>query len=156
MISDELFNKFDRIEDLPVSEEMLGAYMEGNLHGSEYREVQNFINDTDYGSNMIDIVERDIEFIKDLDDISYQPSCEDLIDVDNLICGISLPEIPVVLMDSFIDTSSPLIDDFIVGDDCNHFHLNENNTLYTDNIDNHVNGLDHHSPELDCGLTDNI
>lgn len=31
MISDELLNKFDNIEDLPISEEMLGAYMEGKL-----------------------------------------------------------------------------------------------------------------------------
>lgn len=31
MISDELLSKFDSIEDLPISEEMLGAYMEGSL-----------------------------------------------------------------------------------------------------------------------------
>ncbi len=31
MIDEELLNKFDRIQDLPISEEMLGAYMEGNL-----------------------------------------------------------------------------------------------------------------------------
>ena len=31
-------NKFDDLEDLPVSEEMLGAYLEGNLHGAEFRE----------------------------------------------------------------------------------------------------------------------
>ena len=31
MINEELLSKLDRIEDLPVSEEMLGAYMEGNL-----------------------------------------------------------------------------------------------------------------------------
>lgn len=48
MISDELLSKFDRIHDLPVSEEMLGAYLEGNLMGSEFREVHNLIgNDHD-------------------------------------------------------------------------------------------------------------
>lgn len=31
------------LKPLPISEEMLGAYIEGNLHGSELREVQNII-----------------------------------------------------------------------------------------------------------------
>lgn len=31
MIDDELMKKFNSIEDLPISEEMLGAYMEGKL-----------------------------------------------------------------------------------------------------------------------------
>lgn len=31
MISDELLSKFDSIEDLPISEEMLGSYIEGSL-----------------------------------------------------------------------------------------------------------------------------
>lgn len=31
MIDDELMKKFDSIKDLPISEEMLGAYMEGKL-----------------------------------------------------------------------------------------------------------------------------
>ena len=35
MIDEELLNKFDRIQDLPVSEEMLGAYMEGNTSDDE-------------------------------------------------------------------------------------------------------------------------
>lgn len=35
MIDDELLNKFDNINDLPVSEEMLGAYLEGNLDALE-------------------------------------------------------------------------------------------------------------------------
>lgn len=43
MISDDLLSKFDRIQDLPISEELLGAYIEGNLMGSEFREVHNLI-----------------------------------------------------------------------------------------------------------------
>lgn len=35
MIDDELLAKFDRIQELPVSEEMLGAYAEGNVTDSE-------------------------------------------------------------------------------------------------------------------------
>lgn len=44
MIDDELMKKFDSIEDLPISEEMLGAYLEGNLTPSESEFVQNEID----------------------------------------------------------------------------------------------------------------
>lgn len=45
MIDEELLNKFDRIQDLPVSEEMLGAYMEGNLKEAEKEAVSVLIYD---------------------------------------------------------------------------------------------------------------
>lgn len=44
MIYAELQNKFDRIQDLPISEEMLGAYMEGNLDSAEREFIQQEIN----------------------------------------------------------------------------------------------------------------
>lgn len=44
MIDEELMSKFDRIQDLPVSEEMLGAYIEGNLSDSESIEVSSVID----------------------------------------------------------------------------------------------------------------
>lgn len=44
MIDEELLNKFDRIQDLPVSEEMLGAYMEGNLNDAESILVSNILD----------------------------------------------------------------------------------------------------------------
>lgn len=44
MIDKELMSKFDRIQDLPVSEEMLGAYLEGNLSDSESIEVSSIID----------------------------------------------------------------------------------------------------------------
>lgn len=40
MIDDELMKKFDSIEDLPISEEMLGAYLEGNLDSVEASHVE--------------------------------------------------------------------------------------------------------------------
>lgn len=45
MIDDELLAKFDRIQDLPVSEEMLGIYLEGNLSTAEEKEVSALIYD---------------------------------------------------------------------------------------------------------------
>lgn len=44
MIDDELLKKFDSIEDLPISEEMLGAYLEGNLSHYESKMVSNEID----------------------------------------------------------------------------------------------------------------
>ncbi|WP_347283281.1 hypothetical protein [Bacteroides caecimuris] len=45
MIDEELMSKFDRIQDLPVSEELLGAYLEGNLSSVEETEVSTLIYD---------------------------------------------------------------------------------------------------------------
>lgn len=44
MIDDELLNKFDRIQDLPASEEMLGAYMEGNTNDEESLYIENLLS----------------------------------------------------------------------------------------------------------------
>lgn len=44
MIDEELMSKFDRIQDLPVSEEMLGAYLEGTLDFYEMEDLSNIAN----------------------------------------------------------------------------------------------------------------
>lgn len=43
MIDDELMKKFDNIEELPISEEMLGAYLEGNLDLQDVLAVQDAV-----------------------------------------------------------------------------------------------------------------
>lgn len=40
IINDELMDKFASIEDLPVSEELLGAYIEGNVSDYEAAEIE--------------------------------------------------------------------------------------------------------------------
>lgn len=40
MIDNELLAKFDSIQDLSISEEMLGAYLEGNLNQGEISEIE--------------------------------------------------------------------------------------------------------------------
>lgn len=54
---DDIINRFDDIQDLPVSEEMLGAYMEGNLRGAEIREIQNLICQDDNLFDLIGVVD---------------------------------------------------------------------------------------------------
>lgn len=50
---DEIIKRFDSIEELSVSEEMLGAYLEGKLDGSEFRDVQRCV---DYDSSLAGII----------------------------------------------------------------------------------------------------
>ena len=148
-------NKFDDLLDLPISEEMLGAYLEGNLHGSEFREVNNFIlSNTDIVS-LIDTVEADLDFIRDLD-LSDQQGTIDAIDTDvseDLFSKITLPEISILGMDSLSETSSPLNDDIIFGSECANFIGDDDHSLNSDNL-NH--GYHHHDPELDNGMSDNF
>ncbi|MFG6426114.1 MAG: hypothetical protein K1W14_06920 [Muribaculaceae bacterium] len=56
MINDDLLSKFDRIQDLPVSEEMLGAYMEGTLSYNECDQIEDiFATNTDFASFFNDV-----------------------------------------------------------------------------------------------------
>lgn len=57
MINEDLFAKFDSIEDLPISEEMLGAYMEGNLTESEALEIAPVISRDGMLSNLMNSIE---------------------------------------------------------------------------------------------------
>ncbi len=152
MIDDELLAKFDRVQDLPVSEEMLGTYLEGNLHGAEFREVQNYIHDDSSVSSLIDSVEADMNFINDLD-FSYHQGHVDAIITEDVFSGISLPETTAFEMDSLIDANSPLTEGIILGDDCDNFIDDDGHSLHSDDQDNNH---PHHDPELDFGVTDNI
>lgn len=61
MIDDELMKKFDSIEDLPISEEMLGAYLEGNLSPYESEMVHNEIDSDLSLMNLMHSVTSDID-----------------------------------------------------------------------------------------------
>lgn len=43
MIDDELLSKFNSLEDLPISEEMLGAYIEGSLSYHECDQIEDIL-----------------------------------------------------------------------------------------------------------------
>ncbi len=145
-------NKFSDIEDLSISEEMLGAYLEGNLHGSEFREVQNLLQSDAATSNLIDIVENDLDFLKDFD-TSFHHEIEAATPTEDLFSDFSLPEITPCEMDSLIDMSSPLNEDIILGGDCHKFIADDGHSLHSDS---QHNNHQHHDPELDFGVTDNI
>ncbi len=139
--------KFDDIEDLSISEEMLGAYLEGNLHGAEFREVQNYIQEDAFLSGLVDIVENDFGSLNDImlpNDliIDFSHGMGDIHD------SFSLPDADSFGMESLIDPSSPLTDDLILGGDCQNFINDNDDFLNSDN--------NHHNPDFDFGMIDNI
>lgn len=100
MIDDELLAKFDRIQDLPVSEEMLGAYLEDNLSPSDLYEVESAIYENDYLKELATV---NLEYNADLG-MSIDPAIEDI-------------ELPIIPDDSFIEldlaySSFPETEDF--------------------------------------------
>lgn len=71
MISNDLLDKFDRIEDLPVSEEMLGAYMEGTLNSFEVSQIENLLSENSQLSDFVDEISKD-KINADLDKLDNQ------------------------------------------------------------------------------------
>ena len=103
MISNELLNKFDSIDDLPVSEEMLGAYLENNLSYSEMVDVESAIQENSYLSELADAnYEYDVDLDLDFSEKLYIECCE----------------LPIIPDDSFIEldlvysSSFPETEDF--------------------------------------------
>lgn len=142
-------NKFDDLEDLPISEEMLGAYLEGNLHGSEFREVHSYIQEDPLTSTLIDAITDDYGEVGNLgligsSEFGFMGGNEDVFD------SFSLPEIQPFGSEPLIDPSSPLTEDIVIGGDCHNIIDSDVHTSYSENTIN-----DHHSPELDSGIMDN-
>ena len=54
MINDDLIAKMNNLEELPVSEEMLGAYLENNLSNDEASQVESLLLENDSLSGFMD------------------------------------------------------------------------------------------------------
>ena len=63
----DLLNDFESIQDISISEEMLGAYVEGNLSGAELREVKNLINEDSFVRELYNSTEFMSPHIEDYD-----------------------------------------------------------------------------------------
>lgn len=101
MINDELLAKFDRIQDLPVSEEMLGAYIEGNLDSIESSEIADAITSNETLKDLLENVDRYTEI---------QETSDSDVSMFNSGINAGLPEITV----EACHTESPTILDEIV------------------------------------------
>ena len=60
------YEKLDALMGLPISEEMLGAYLEGNLHGAELREVQNIVEKDFFVADLISNIDDAMQLNNDL------------------------------------------------------------------------------------------
>lgn len=121
MIDDELLNKFDRIQDLPISEEMLGAYIEDKLDNAEREFIQQEINsdlslinlshsitediesELNFDTPLIDSIELPLfidEFqIQEAQQMEYLPSIEPI----EIIDSVDLPDVAEEYSDDLDD-----------------------------------------------------
>ena len=145
MIDDDLINKFDSIEDLPISEEMLGAYLEGNLDDAESIFVNNAINSfSDVSEIVLEIPV--IENLAMLEILDYDFSAE----IFSIMSDVELPNISdnilnntsiclqeeISLMDSHIadstldevQNSEPTDSDISIRD--SEFYISQDDSFY--------------------------
>lgn len=116
MIPDELLEKINSIADLPLSEELLGTYLEGNLKGSELREVQNLIGSDQMVSDFCDLI-----YDSHLNEIAY-PSDISLPFISNSIgsfeCSFDSCEVPIVSEEQsygLIEADPHFMDNYLLG-----------------------------------------
>lgn len=106
----EILQKFDGIQELPVSEESLGAYLEGKLAGADLRDVQNMLNSDD-------------EFYQFVDSLGNTE-----LSMDNLInLSQSGIEIPSGLNN---ENTKTLLDDYLDGVNDNAFTLENGDSIF--------------------------
>ncbi|MBD5194931.1 MAG: hypothetical protein HDS84_02205 [Bacteroidales bacterium] len=106
MIDDELMKKFDSIEELPISEEMLGAYLEGNLSDAESIVVNNTIDSFSELSSII----AEIPSIEDFTTFELYNEKQDF-NEGSVLEDVELPSISSL---ELADTSSICTDEFII------------------------------------------
>lgn len=145
MINDDLLNKFDSIEDLPVSEEMLGAYIEGNLQDNERAEVDSLIDHhqalqfltDELGSSPLyddDFFQPDLGSLQEID-----PSYEDAFDnrlMDNELLSFDS-------IDAFIEHTNEWVNNFYSDSSIGLDNLPLNNIENFSEIDDSFLSNDH-------------
>jgi hypothetical protein len=133
MIDDKLLNKFDCIQDLPVSEEMLGAYIEGGLNDLEASEIHSYINSAN--TQISEIVESVLNINECLQ--------EDVIN-EGYIDILELPNIGTFEVIDSIDTFYQLSNDTFL----DHTTDMDSNTEYVSFQDLNENIIDNSSESI--------
>lgn len=76
MINDELLSKLDSIEDLPISEEMLGAYLQGNLDFYESNNIESSLSSDEQLFDFANSINYDdLTILDNLDHKIIDPTC---------------------------------------------------------------------------------
>lgn len=154
MIRDELLSKFDRIHDLPVSEEMLGAYLEGNLSSFEESQVSSLISQNEI---LCDIVNENYnDELLELDIWAHQNDQINLSDdISSPIIFPGIKDISSILYDSQICAS---VDDnpFTNWFDETSNLTNEEKFAISDRLTDEPYSLDTDTSDDDVLFDDNI
>lgn len=141
------YEKLDALMELPVSEEMLGAYLEGNLHGSELREVQNIIEQDSF---VVDIISDTNDILQMNDELS-NPWMEDsfsgglIEDQDFQLLMNNDFALPEIIMDASLGIEENLIQDATLAN--LHSGLEDSTHVGLNDGDN-VNGINEANNEL--------
>ena len=106
MIDEELLTKFASIEDLPISEEILGAYLEDNLSDAESIVVNNIIDSFSELSSII----AEIPSIDDFNTFELYTEEQDF-DESSELEDFELPSISSL---ELADTPSICADEFLI------------------------------------------
>ncbi len=154
MINDDLFAKFDSIEDLPISEELLGAYIEGHTDPLETLEIKSLL-ESDSGLSMLSesIDSFDNEIVGFMPDVDMTSDDFYPINID----AIELPSCDYFENagwndnnEFFSNSVSSVHDSFVHKDflsiDSSHVSLSEDDNNYSDLSDSHQ--------ESDCNILD--
>lgn len=153
MINDDLLRKFDSIDDLPVSEEMLGAYIEGNVNPMELSRIElemsedsdllSFVKELEYdSSSILDNLEKQIldpdypHFLSDIQLPDIESGDYNHVLNDNYMVAACCP-------DDFFGDASPLFSEDLHNAD----ELLKNNFSSDDSFGIVDQSLDIDSPE---------
>lgn len=109
-INEELLAKFDRIQDLPVSEEMLGAYLEGNLDCYDMQDVSELIRENNLLRTISeDVIDTSINLNRndDLLDVGMENDSvlSEIGDASDMGCNMLCPDADLVVGESYIEDS---------------------------------------------------
>lgn len=152
-INDDLLNKFDSIEDLPISEEMLCAYNEGNLRGAELREVQNFISSDGLVADLYEDIVSSSPMVDDIrfNDIVFEDTMADfeipfdLEEIELPVIAMEFPETTdfgsIVTHNEIYTSESDLIDSHH-SSDLHDGHHSSDDSYFNNNNSEHLSGFD--------------
>lgn len=128
----ELLLRFDDIQDLPVSEEMLGAYLERTLHGAELDKVSEQISSDLNLNEMINEVA--VNSVEDLAETSHP---WDIYEGDYGYWELGLPPV-IPLSDIIPQDDKEIVDDFYGS--CDRISDDDNLSLQnaTSNLDDNL------------------
>lgn len=144
---EELKARFASIQDLPVSEEMIGAYIEGNLDSIQAQCVEDMMHQDCEFASLVD----DCKAFDDMHNQSYL--MENVVDFTGLE-DFNLPELPIDIYEP-IDVCEP----FVV-DSCNPFEhiayagvandFDETHDFLSDDVDRFI--IDDASLDIESSL----